>query len=46
VLTFLDVYALTDRGDGIASDDWHIDIYHLRADATKEAFRKHCIHAE
>lgn len=41
---FLDVYALTDRGDGIASGDWHIDTYHLLPTATAEAFRKHYSH--
>jgi tetratricopeptide (TPR) repeat protein len=38
---FLDVFALTDRGDGIAKGDWHIDTYHLLPTATAEAFRKH-----
>ena len=45
-MDFLDVYALTDRGDGIASGDWHIDTYHLLPNATTEAFSKHCNHAE
>jgi tetratricopeptide (TPR) repeat protein len=45
-MDFLDVYALTDRGDGIASGEWHIDDYHLLPHATTEAFSKHCIYAE
>lgn len=41
---FLDVYALTDRGDGIASADWHIDEIHLLPDAMVAAFEKYCLH--
>jgi hypothetical protein len=40
---FLDVYALTDRGDGIAGGDWHTDTHHLSPDALAEAFDKHCV---
>ncbi len=40
---FLDVYALSDRGDGIASGDWHMDSHHLSPGAVAEAFRKHCV---
>ena len=40
---FLDVYALTDRGDGIASGDWHTDTHHLSPAALAEAFGKHCV---
>lgn len=42
-MDFLDVYSLTDRGDGIASGQWHIDNYHLLPCAVTEAFAKHCI---
>ena len=42
-MDFLDVYSLSDRGDGIASGDWHIDNYHLFPKAAVEAFDKHCI---
>lgn len=41
---FLDVYALTDRGDGIASADWHIDEVHLQSEALAEAFERYCLH--
>jgi len=37
-LDFLDIYALTNRGDGIASGIWHIDDHHLIPDAMMEAF--------
>jgi hypothetical protein len=40
---FLDVYALSDRGDGIASGNWHMDSYHLSPAAIAEAFDKHCV---
>ncbi len=40
---FLDVYALTDRSDGIASGDWHMDTHHLSPGAIAEAFCKHCV---
>ncbi len=40
-LGFLDVYALTDRGDGRASGRWHIDCRHLLPDAVVEAFDKY-----
>jgi tetratricopeptide (TPR) repeat protein len=42
-LDFLDVYSLTDRGDGIASTPWHIDSHHLFPAAITEAFKRHCI---
>jgi tetratricopeptide (TPR) repeat protein len=41
---FLDVYALTDRGDGIASGEWHIDDIHLLPSAIVEAFDNYCNH--
>jgi len=40
-MDFLDIYALTDRGDGISNGDWHIDNYHLVPGAMLEAFDKH-----
>jgi hypothetical protein len=40
---FLDVHGLTNRGDGIASGEWHIDYHHLRPSALEQAFRRHCI---
>lgn len=41
---FLDVYTLTDRGDGIAGGDLHIDTHHLLPSAVAEAFEKHYSH--
>ena len=38
-MDFLDVYALTDRGDGTASGQWHIDDVHLTPSAMVEAFK-------
>jgi tetratricopeptide (TPR) repeat protein len=40
-MDFLDIYALTDRGDGIASGEWHIDNFHLQPNAIVEAFDRH-----
>jgi tetratricopeptide (TPR) repeat protein len=40
-LDFLDIYALTDRGDGIANGEWHIDYFHLQPHAIVEAFDRH-----
>lgn len=37
-MEFLDVYAMTDRGDGLASGQWNIDSYHLHPKAMVEAF--------
>lgn len=39
-MDFLDVYTLTDRGDGIASGHRHIDSHHLIPSAVCEAFDK------
>ncbi|HSY26827.1 MAG TPA: tetratricopeptide repeat protein, partial [Burkholderiaceae bacterium] len=44
-MDFLDVHALTDQGDGIASGDLHIDTIHLLPRAIVEAFARHCIKA-
>ena len=38
---FLDVYSLTDRGDGMSNQNWHIDDYHLSPEGMKEAWRIH-----
>jgi hypothetical protein len=38
---FLDVYGLTDRGDGVASGAWHIDTHHLEPFAIAQAFEHH-----
>ncbi|ELX10617.1 tetratricopeptide repeat containing protein [Janthinobacterium sp. HH01] len=38
---FLDVYALTDRGDGVAGPAWHLDPVHLLPSALAVAFEQH-----
>ena len=38
---FLDVYKLTDRGDGISNQSWHIDEYHLSPEGIMEAWHMH-----
>ena len=38
---FLDVYKLTDRGDGFCNQSWHIDEYHLSPEGIHEAWRLH-----
>ena len=43
-MDFLDVYTLTDRGDGIAGEGWHIDSTHLLPDTLVAAFDRHCLH--
>ena len=40
-MEFLDVYAMTDRGDGIASGKLHMDDYHLLPHTLIEAFNSH-----
>lgn len=45
-MEFLDVYALTDRGDGVADGRWHIDAYHLKPLAIAEAMEKYCFATE
>lgn len=42
-LDFLDVYALTDRGDGYASGQYHLDSNHLLPSAVVEGFVRHCV---
>jgi Flp pilus assembly protein TadD len=36
---FVNLGALTDRGDGISNETWHMDGVHLRPDAMQEAWR-------
>ena len=36
---FLDVYKLTDRGDGLSNSFWHMDSFHLSPDGMQEAWR-------
>lgn len=40
---FLDLFALTDCGDGKADGQWHIDRIHLQPDAYAQAFRTHLL---
>ncbi|MFZ6648669.1 tetratricopeptide repeat protein [Undibacterium sp. TJN25] len=40
-MNFLDTYAMTDSGNGLSNDFWHIDYVHLRTEAYTEAFTKH-----
>ena len=42
-LDFLDVYTLTECGDGVANGSWHIDTHHLLPEAVIEAFNRHCL---
>ena len=37
-MCFLDVFALTDRGDGLSNEKWHIDSTHLKPSAYQNAF--------
>lgn len=37
---FLDVYQLTNNGDGMSNGSWHIDGYHLSPDGMQEAWRQ------
>ena len=38
---FLDLYELTDRGDGSSNKVWHLDSYHLNHKAMQKAWSKH-----
>jgi len=38
---FLDLYKLTDRGDGFSNNIWHLDHYHLSAEGMYEAWREY-----
>jgi len=40
---FLDVYSLTNRGDGISNNKWHIDDFHLKPSAIQVLFDNHHI---
>ena len=40
---FLDVYKLTNRGDGLSNQSWHIDEYHLSPEGMNEAWRIHFV---
>ena len=40
---FLDLYKLTDRGDGFSNTIWHIDTNHLSPEAMYEAWRIHAL---
>ncbi|MDC6484637.1 tetratricopeptide repeat protein [Methylophilaceae bacterium] len=39
--SFLDVYKLSDRGDGFSNLIWHLDSSHLSPEAMKEAWQLH-----
>ena len=36
---FLDIYELTNRGDGISNEVWHIDDFHISPDGILEAWK-------
>ena len=38
---FLDVYKLTNRGDGLSNGMWHIDDYHLSPEGVLEAWENY-----
>ena len=38
---FLDLYKLTDRGDGVSNQSWNIDEYHLTPEGIHEAWREY-----
>ena len=40
---FLDLYKLTDRGDGFSNTIWHLDTNHLSPEAMYEAWRIHAL---
>ena len=45
-MDFLDVYALTDCGNGIADGECHIDTCHLLPSAVVATFDKHCLRSD
>ncbi|MFZ6871922.1 tetratricopeptide repeat protein [Undibacterium sp. Di27W] len=45
-MDFLDLFALTDSGNGKANQQWHIDAHHLRPDGIQQAFAHHLLMAE
>ena len=38
---FLDVYKLTNRGDGLSNDIWHLDNHHLSPEGMQEAWKEY-----
>ena len=38
---FLDLYQLTNKGDGFSNGFWHMDDYHLSPEGMKEAWRRY-----
>jgi len=42
-MDFLDVYAFTNRGDGRATGQWHIDNFHLQPAAIIDVFDRYCL---
>lgn len=42
-MDFLDVFALTDTGNGTSNRLWHIDEHHLRPDGIAAAFDRHLL---
>jgi len=41
--SFLDIYSLTNNGEGISNKKWHLDEYHLSSAAIQEAFLSYLI---
>lgn len=41
---FLDVYKLTDRGDGLSNAIWHIDNNHLSPEGIQKAWKEYTIY--
>lgn len=41
--SFLDIYQLTDNGNGSSNKLWHIDSHHIKPDALKKAWKEHLI---
>ena len=42
-MDFLDVFTMTDGGNGKSNQQWHIDAHHLRPDGIIQAFAHHLI---
>ncbi|MDP1980135.1 tetratricopeptide repeat protein [Undibacterium sp.] len=42
-MDFLDVFTMTDGGNGKSNQQWHIDAHHLRPDGIMQAFAHHLI---
>ena len=42
-LEFLDIYQLTNRGDGLSNEIWHMDDYHLKPIGVVQAFKENLI---